>query len=211
LRGLRNGEDAPDLTAAVLERIRSGEGDPSAIDRLRSAAVRFLSGAWGAPLATAAVGLAVLAIVPRVEIEVSIPGGAAREVVVPVARAPAPERPPAPALAARRVNEPLLPPNFEAPGRSSSGSVDCWEQPSFEACQEQRRFFMELALRDTREFLERLEAVPSTQRERWIGELSRFAAEAGSATSVAERLRATDDPRAWQVATRFESATFDGR
>jgi len=103
LRGLRHGEDAPDLTAAVLERIRSGEGDPSASDRVRAAAVRFLSGAWGAPLATAAVGLAVLAIVPRVEIEVSIPGGAAREVVVPVARAPAPQRrAPPPAARDRR-------------------------------------------------------------------------------------------------------------
>ena len=68
---------------------------------------------------------------------------------------------------------------------------------------------MELALRDTRAFLERVEAVPSTQRERWIGELSRFAAESGSATSVAERLRATDDPRAWQMATHFDVASFD--
>ena len=61
------------------------------------------------------------------------------------------------------------------------------------------------------DFLERVEAVPSTQRERWIGELSRYAAEAGSASSVAQRLRASDDPRAWQMATAFESQTFDGR
>ena len=96
-------------------------------------------------------------------------------------------------------------------GRLPSSPVDCWEQPSFEACQEQRRFFMELALRDTRAFLERVEAVPSTKRERWIGELSRFAAEAGSANSVAQRLRASDDPRAWQMAPRFESQSFDRR
>ncbi|MEN8161720.1 MAG: Druantia anti-phage system protein DruA, partial [Myxococcota bacterium] len=50
-----------------------------------------------------------------------------------------------------------------------------------------------------------------TARERWIGELSRFAAEAGSAPSVAERLRASDDPRAWQMAPRFEPAPLDGR
>jgi hypothetical protein len=211
LRSLRAGDESPDLTAAVLARIHAGEADPSAFERLRSAAARFFSGGWGAPLATAAVGLAVLAVLPRIEIEVSIPGAAERA-TPPVAEAPARERPPAPApaLAARRVNEPRLP-NVTAPGRAPSELVDCWEQPSFETCQEQRRFFMELALRDTRAFLERVEAVPSPQRERWISELSRFAAEAGSATSVAQRLRASDDPRAWQMATRFEAATFDGR
>jgi hypothetical protein len=210
LRGLRGGEDAPDLSAAVLARIRAGEADPSALERLRSAAARFFTGAWGAPLATAAVGLAVLAIVPRIEIEVSVPGIARPEAAAPVARAPAPQRAPAPALATRRIHEPLLP-SVRAPARAPSASVDCWEQPSFEACQEQRRFFMELALRDTRAFLERVEAVPSTQRERWIGELSRYAAEAGSASSVAQRLRASDDPRARQMATAFESQSFDGR
>lgn len=208
LRSLRGGEDAPDLSGAILARIRAGEADPSAFERLRSAAARFLTGAWGAPLATAAVGLVVLAIVPRIEVEVSIPGIARPEAAAPVARAPSPQRPPA--LATRRVHEPLLP-SVPAPARAPSASVDCWEQPSFEACQEQRRFFMELALRDTRAFLERVEAVPSTQRERWIGELSRYAAEAGSASSVAQRLRASDDPRARQMATRFESQSFDGR
>jgi hypothetical protein len=210
LRSLRGGEDAPDLSAAILARVRAGEAEPSALERLRSAAARFLGGAWGAPLATVAVGIAVLAIVPRIEIEVSVPGIARPEAARPVARAPAPQRPPAPALATRRVHEPLLP-NVPAPGRAPSAAGDCWERPSFEACQEQRRVFMELALRDTRAFLERVEAVPSTQRERWIGELSRYAAEAGSAGSVAQRLRASDDPRARQMATHFESQSFEGR
>jgi hypothetical protein len=212
LRSLRGGEEAPDLSGTILARIRAGEAEPSALDRLRFAASRFFSGAWGAPLATAAVGLALLAIVPRIEIEVSVPGIARPEAAQPIASAPAPQRPPAPALATRRVREPLLP-SGALPGRQPSASVDCWEQPSFEACQEQRRLFMELALRDTRAFLERVEAVPSTQRERWIGELSRFAAEAGSASSVAQRLRASDDPRARQMAPRFESQSqsFDGR
>jgi hypothetical protein len=210
LRGLRGSEDAPDLSGAILARVHAGEADPSALDRLRSAAVRFLSGSWGAPLATAAVGLAVLAIVPRIEIEVSVPGIARPEAAAPLAGAPAPQRPPASPLATRRVREPLLS-SVQTPARPPSASVDCWEQPSFEACQEQRRFFMELALRDTRAFLERVDAVPSTQRERWIGELSRYAAEAGSASTVAQRLRASGDPRARQIATSFESQSFDGR
>jgi hypothetical protein len=211
LRGLRVAEDAPDLSGAILARVRAGEADPSALDRLRSAATRILSGAWGAPLATAAVGLAVLAIVPRIEIEVSVPGVAAREASsAPVVSAPLPQRPPAPALAMHRLREPLLS-SEPAPALPPSASVDCWEQPSFEACQEQRRFLMELALRDTRAFLERIDAVPSTQRERWIGELSRYAAEAGSASTVAQRLRASGDPRARQIATSFESQSFGER
>ncbi len=209
LRGLRAGVESPDLAASILERIRAGEAEPTLAQRLRAPLARFFSSAWGAPLATAAVGLAVLVLVPRIEIEVSIPGGSERG-VTPSARAEAPRRAPVADLAARRVNESLL--REAAPmARRPSGSSLCWEQPSFEACQEQREFFMELALRDTRAFLERVEAVPSTQRERWIGELSRFAAESGSATSVAERLRATDDPRAWQMATHFDIASFDGR
>jgi hypothetical protein len=210
LRSLRGADESPDLSAAVLARIRAGEADPSVLERLRSAAARFFSGGLGAPLATAAVGLAVLALLPRIEIEVSIPGTTGRA-AASAPRAPTPrERAPAPALAARRVHEARLP-NFSTPSLSPSVMGDCWEYPSFEACQEQRHFFMELALRDTRAFLERVEAVPSAQRERWIGDLSRFAAEVGSASSVAEQLRASDDPRAWQMATRFEAAAFDGR
>jgi hypothetical protein len=210
LRGLRAGVESPDLAASILERIRAGEAEPTLLERLRASAGRFFSGAWGAPLATAAVGLAVLVLVPRIEIEVSIPGGSERNIAAPIARAPTPRRAPVAALAARRVNESPLR-ETAAAARRLSGSSPCWEQPSFEACQEQREFFMDLALRDTRAFVERVEAVPSTQRERWIGELSRFAAESGSATSVAERLRATDDPRAWQMATHFDVASFDGR
>jgi len=208
LRGLRGGVDSPDLASSVLARVRAGEAEPSILERLRAATGRFFTGSFGAPLATAALGLAVLALVPRIEIEVRIPGGS--EPAKPQARAPVHPRTPGPALAARRVNESVLR-DASPPERSSSMSPPCWEQPSFEACQEQRAFFMELALRDTRAFLERVEAVPSTQRERWIGELSRFAAESGSATSVAERLRETDDPRAWQMATQFDVASFDGR
>lgn len=208
LRSLRAGVESPDLAASILERIRAGEAEPTLVERLRATAGRFFSGAWGAPLATAAVGLTVLVLVPRVEIEVSIPGGSERS--RPIARAEAPRRAPVAALATRRVNESPLRETAATARRLSASSL-CWEQPSFEACQEQREFFMDLALRDTRAFVERVEAVPSTQRERWISELSRFAAESGSATSVAERLRATDDPRAWQIATHFEVASFDGR
>jgi hypothetical protein len=210
LRSLRGAEDAPDLSAAVLARLRAGEADPSAWDRFRSAAARFFTDSWGAPLATAAVGLAVLAIVPRIEIEVSIPGVARPEAAAPLAVAPL-SLPPASSSLARRVEGPPLA-SVPAPVRPPpTANVDCWEQPSFEACQEQRRAFTELALRDPRAFLERVDAVPSTQRERWIGELSRYAAEAGSARTVAQRLRASGDPRARQIATSFESQSFDGR
>jgi len=208
LRSLRGATEPADLAAAVLARIRAGEAEPSFGERLRASLGRFFAGSFGAPLATAAVGLAVLTLLPKVEIEISLPGGAA-EVAKRVARAPAYPHPPLTSLAAaRRVNESPLPDRTE---RAAPLSPPCWEQPSFEACQEQSELFMELALQDTRAFVERVEAVPSTQRERWIGELSRLAAESGAASSVAERLRETDDPRAWQMATHFDVASFDGR
>jgi hypothetical protein len=63
-----------------------------------------------------------------------------------------------------------------------------------------------LALENARAFLERVEAIPEAHRDPWLSDLSRFAAESGTASDVAARLRATGDPLALRVATRFEEA-----
>jgi hypothetical protein len=210
LRELRGVDDPPDVASAVLARVERGEADAPALERFRFRVGEWLGGAWAAPLATVAAGLVLLAFVPPLEIEVRVPGLAPSPVSPPpVAQAPRPA--PAAPLASRRIAETVLPPSLDVPQRLPPASVDCWERPSFEACQEQRHALIDLALRDTPGFLAHFDAVPSTQRELWIGELSRFAAEAGSAPFVAERLRASDDPRAWQMATRFEPVPFEGR
>jgi hypothetical protein len=217
LRELRGVEDAPDLSVAVLARVEQGDADASALERLRWNVGRLFGAPWSAPLATLATGLLLLAFVPPLQIEVSIPSRTEPAALQPLARA-AGQSPAAP-LASRRVAETVLPPGADLPQRlpavathrRPAASFDCWEQPSFDACQEQHHVLMDLAMRDPHAFLAQLDAVPGTARERWLRGLSRFAAEAGSATLVAERLRASDDPRAWQVANRFESAGFDGR
>jgi hypothetical protein len=217
LRELRGAEDAPDLSGAVLARIEQGDADASALERLRWNLGRLFGAPWSAPLATLAAGLLLLAFVPPLQIEVSIPSRTDPAGQQTLARATG-QRSTAP-RATRRVAETVLPPAADLPqrlpavaiSRRPAASFDCWEQPSFDACQEQHHVLMDLAMRDTHAFLTQLEAVPGTARERWLRGLSRFAAEAGSATLVAERLRASDDPRAWQVASRFESAGFDRR
>lgn len=206
LRGLRGGVDAPDLSNAVLARIRAGEAEPSALDRLRSGLSRFLAGPLGAPLATAGVGLALLAVLPRIEVEVSIPGRARSEAAITeLAPRPAPrvaERPRAASgpLLARRVNETLS----EEPNRFVP--YQCFEAASFEACREHHALMTRLAMDNARAFLARVQQVPAPRRDEWLGQVSRYAAETGDAMDVAAQLRATGDPLAQRVALRFEEA-----
>jgi hypothetical protein len=217
LRELRGVEDAPDLSAAVLARVEQGDADASGLERLSWSVGRLFGAPWSAPLATLAAGLLLLAFVPPLQIEVSIPSRTAPAEEPRMARAA--ERLSTAPLVSRRVAETVRPPRSDVPqrlpavavSRRPAASFDCWERPSFDACQEERHVMMDLALRDPRAFLARLDSVPGAARERWLRDLSRSAAEAGSATSVAERLRASGDPRAWQVASRFESADFERR
>jgi hypothetical protein len=200
LRSLRGGVAAPDLVGSVMARIHAGEAQPSAFDRVRTVVSRFFAGPLGAPLATAAVGLALLAMLPRIEVEVSIPGRAVRmEPAAEVAdRAPpARERqqPVGAPLLARRTSE-----------GSSHDPFACWEAPSPQACRDHHATMTRLAIRDVWEFMARLEALPEPRREDWVRELSRFAAESGDAPGVAASLRATGDPLAQRMAARFEEA-----
>jgi hypothetical protein len=200
LRGLRGGVDAPDLVGTVMARIHAGEAQPSGLDRVRTLVSRFLAGPLGAPLATAAVGLALLSVLPRIEVEVSIPGGVARVAPAPeVAERAAPAREPS-----YPVSMPPLPRPISEP--SSQDPFACWEATSPQACQAQHATVTRLAIRDVWEFMARLEALPEPRREDYVRDLSRFAAESGQAPGIAASLRATGDPLAQRVATRFEEA-----
>ena len=206
LHGLRGNLDAPDLTDAVLSRIRAGEAEPSVFDRLRAGVSRFLSGPLGAPLATAGVGLALLAVLPRIEVEVSIPGRMRPDAAITeAAPRPAPrvaERPRSASapLLARRVNESL--------GGEPSRFVpfECFEAASFEACRDHHALMTKLAMENALAFMARVQQVPAPRRDEWLGQVSRYAAESGDAPDVAAHLRATGDPLAQRVALRFEEA-----
>jgi hypothetical protein len=202
LHGLRSGVDAPDISARVMSRIRAGEGSPSRFDRLRSSLLRLASGPLGAPLATAAIGLALVALLPPIDVEVSIPNLAKpaalpatlHAAAAPRAAEPRPRAPASPLLALRRS---------EAMSRDPFA---CLDSPAGRACRDQHASMTRLALENARAFLERVEAIPEAHRDPWLSELSQFAAESGTASDVAARLRATGDPLALRVATRFEEA-----
>jgi hypothetical protein len=200
LRGLRGGVDAPDLVGSVMARIHAGEAQPSGLDRVRTLVSRFLVGPLGAPLATAAFGLALLSVLPRIEVEVRIPGRAAR--VAPAAEvaersAPVGER-------SQAASMPLLPRRVAQP--SSQDPFACWESPSLQACQDHHATITRLAIRDVWGFMAHLEALPEPRRQDYVRDLSRFAAESGQAPGIAASLRATGDPLAQRVATSFEEA-----
>jgi hypothetical protein len=202
LRSLRGGVEAPELVASVMARVHAGEAEPSGVERLRTLVSRFIAGPLGAPLATAAVGLSLLAVLPRIEVEVSIPGRAvsvapAAEVAERAAPQSRPRAPVAsPPLLARRTSQ----------QPSSYDPFACREATSPHACRDHHATMTRLAIRTVWEFMDRLESVPEPRREDWVRELSRFAAESGDAPGVAASLRATGDPFAQRMATRFEEA-----
>ena len=207
LHGLRGGLEGPDLADAVLARIRSGEAGDSLHGRWWAGASRLLAGPLGAPLATAAVGLLLFAVLPRIEIEVSVPGRersaafVSDSTVWTPAQVPVARRATSSPLLARRVNEAL---SREPSRLPRSMPFACPESSSVEPCRDQHVFMTRLAMDNIWAFLAQIEQVPEPRRDDWLSDLSRFAAESGDAADVAARLRATGDPQAQRLAIRFE-------
>jgi Putative zinc-finger len=200
LRNLRGGYEAPDLSDSVMVRIRAGEARPSLFDRVRTGVARFLSGSLGAPLATAAVGLTLLAVLPRVEVEVTIPGAARRQGVATEPTRPPREsasrlQPASPVLLSRRVSE--------SPGRDPFA---CLEAGSLDACREPQASLRRLADEDVWAFMAGVEEAPETRRDPWLAALSRFAARSGELPERAACLRASEDPQPQRMEVRFDEA-----
>ena len=206
LHGLRGGLDSPDIADTVVARVRRGEADASAWERSWARASRFLAGPLGAPLATAAVGMLLFAVLPRIEVEISIPGRAGPAAALadsprPGAASPSQARTASAPLLARRVNESL---SREPSRLPRSMSFNCFESSSLEPCRDQHAFMTQLARDNIWAFLAEIERVPEPRRDVWLSGLSRYAADSGDAADVAARLRATGDPQAQRLAVRFE-------
>ncbi len=156
----------------------------------------FLDGPWGAPVATAAAGSAFVLV-----LQASLAGPTQRPAAVGVAEIARPLPPVSPTpqmpLAALRERQQLE-------RRVGGVPALCLERPSTPVCNSFHTYMVGLALRDAPLFASQLEELPSRARERWLGEFSRFAAHSGSAPLIAERLRASGDPRAAELAPRFE-------
>jgi len=209
-------EQPPDgLADRVLAAVAEA-GAPGRLERLRLGVGRFLEGPFGAPLLTAGVGAIVLLVLSGLGIEVELKGFGGPEASPSEAVAPAVERAPT-AIAGRRSDAPVpRSRRFDAGTPAAPRAVQqravasglplpaaCLEQPHHPACLPWHSFLVGLAMHDTPAFLAEVDAVPGSSRERWLGELSRFAGPSSSAL-VAAQLRAAPDPRAARVASSFE-------
>lgn len=200
----------------VMARIDAGEADPSVLGRLGGVWCRWMDSSVGPPLLTAALGMSLLLLVQGVEIEVTLPGflaansaqdaqplggegsslvqvpgsgiqlaeSATRSAAAPAAGPPAAHR--------RRVVIPAMPP-FAACLRGTEAGCGRWYA-----------WHVGLGMREPIVFLREVENVPDRARERWLAELSRFAAHSGKASVLAARLRESGDPRAQGIAAHFE-------
>jgi anti-sigma factor RsiW len=208
-------EQPPDgLADRVLAAVAEA-GAPGRLERLRLGVGRFLEGPFGAPLLTAAVGAIVLSVISGLGIEVELKGFGPEplpsEAVVLAAEPPplatAGQASDAPAARSRRFEAGTPGATRTAQQRAVASGLPlpaaCLEQPHHPACLPWHSFLVGLAMHDTPAFLAEVDAVPGSSRERWLGELSRFAGPSSSAL-VAAQLRAAPDPRAARVASSFE-------
>jgi hypothetical protein len=202
LHSLPAPEPGRDLGAAVIARLRAGEGQP------RRFALAWLPGAgapsgWLAPLALAMGVGAVLWL--------GQPGGAPDplgEHLLAIRTAPAspatrePRAVPgapggiglgAPAGLLRQAGAPL--PSIATCLGSAADERECagWDH-----------WWVELALADARRFAHELDGLPASVRDRQLRRLSAFAARSGSAVLVGDELRRSRDPGAIRYARRFE-------
>jgi hypothetical protein len=195
LRGLPAESPPPGLAERIVARVQE--------------APRGGLGGWlerhgslvGAAVPLAAGLVVAVALLPRLEVTVRLgpglraPGPAATE----TAR-PAP--PPAPPLRVAGATASPLPPR--------AACVD--ERAATPACAGWHAWMLGLAMREPSVFVAEVEGLPSEQKERWIRDLSSFAADAGAASLLATELRASGDPRAARLAPRFERVgAFSGR
>jgi hypothetical protein len=215
------------LADRMVGRVRAGEAEPSWTARSLGRFSAALDGPWGAPLATAGLGLVLLVVVQSVQVEIRLPGSGSPPPAetglqaastlgpnpVRTRPAPLPTRPGSGALLAARHRNELAPapaPTLEVTAPASRAT--CLKRPQLEGCRHLHAWLVGLALHDTSAFLAEIDAVPRKARDRWLGEVSRFAQSSGSAPVLAQRLRATPDPRASRLAPRFERiAAYAGR
>jgi len=220
--------DAPEgFSARVMQRVRADRVEEAASQPFWRGLPERLRAAWLMPAAAAAFSLMVLVAVQGVQISVSLPGGQTRTLASagfseeafvgpPLPRRTAPAPGAALSLASERRGA-------AEPGRArvglggAAGRVPalppisgCHVRPGDPACAQWHAWMVDLALRDVPAFLVEMDAVPSGERERWVGELSRFAANAGASPQLAARLRAAGDPRATGWARRFERTLASG-
>jgi hypothetical protein len=206
LRALPAPEPSRDLGAAVIARLRAGEGQPSRIRSpwfLRGAA----PGGWLAPFALA---MGVGAVLWLGQLggtrdadgfgELALAAPAATRSSPREARGTRPGTPggvgigaPAASAPAEMASATPLPSIASCLGRSGASECAGWDH-----------WWVELALADARRFAYELDGLPAPVRDQQLRRISEFAARSGSALMIGDELRRSRDPRAIRYARRFE-------
>jgi hypothetical protein len=202
LRGLPSVEVPPELTRRWLEGVRAEAAAGSG-----RGFGRWVAG-LGMPLAAAAAGLAVLAVVQDVEIQLVWPRRGAPpavEVAAPLApAAPSAARSPAPSHAdfapRARIGAGAAAPADAPHARPSRAACLSHSAEDREACEQWCSWLVGLAMEDAPGFLAEVDSLPWSARQRVL----ELAFHSGSASLLAHQLRASGDPRASRLARRFE-------
>ena len=219
VRSVDTSDEPPgNLATSVMARIGAGEAKPP----WHVGLTEWLDSPWAAPLVTGAAGLALLLFVQSVEVQVTWPGAEAPATLAANDAAAAEPSAPARTAPSGGVRGEVVGSRSVAPvqrqvlaSRSGSGPsgqtfgtgslrATCLSQPSADRCRAWHSWLLGLAVDDPRAFVLEADSVPVAARDRWLGDLSRFAVRSGSAMRVAERLRGMRDPRGQDLAPHFE-------
>ncbi len=199
LHALPTPEPPRDLGAAVMERLRAGEGE-SRLRRLFDTAGERRGGAgWWAPVA-AAVAIGAIAWLgnPQARLGEETEPAGGTELAEALLGGRSEGR-----VAARLGGIRVVPAGAPRPSmqscieRSRRG-----ERP--DECAAWYAWFVAMALEDARGFAHEVAGLPPAARDPWLERLTEFAARSGSAPLVGDQLRRSLDPGAVRIAKRFE-------
>jgi len=211
LRSLPAPEPSRDLGAAVIARLKAGEGQPrrGLLSSWFPAAGE--TAGWLAPFALAVGVGAVLWLgepsgtpeLPWEEITGLGKGGAAVTVVTnPVPRQTQSTRGVPSGIG---IGAPVAPEVRRASASPLPSIASCLEHLGGGGeCAGWDHWWVELALADARRFAVELDGLPAPVRDRQLRRISDFAARSGSAPLIGDRLRRSRDPGAIRYARRFE-------
>jgi hypothetical protein len=204
LHALPAPEPSRDLGAAVIARLRAGEGQPRRIGSpwfLRGGA----PGGWLAPFALA---MSVGAVLWLGQLSGTRDADGFEELTF---TAPPPPRPsPRETRGTRSGTTPGgVGIGASAPGAPASSAplpsiASCLGRSGASECAGWDHWWVELALADARRFAYELDGLPASVRDRQLRRISEFAARSGSSLMIGDELRRSRDPGAIRYARRFE-------
>lgn len=200
-------EPTRDLGAAVIARLRAGEGRPRRIGSSWFPAGGASAG-WLGPFALAmGVGAILWLGQPSPQAELIALGEPAADARVASALQTAaqvlPRETPRATPGGVGVGIPVRT-ESAAPAAPLPSIASCLEGASTSGCAGWDHWWIELALADARRFAYELDGLPAAVRDRQLRRISELAARSGAAVRIGDELRRSRDPAAIRYARRFD-------